>query len=89
VGAGACLELEAEIIEPCVGDRFLLCSDGLNKELSDTEIAGVLERHSLQEATATLLARCLERGASDNVTLILVEVASPPADRNGVSHSKE
>lgn len=89
VGAGACLELEAEIIEPCVGDRFLLCSDGLNKELSDTEIAGVLERHPLQEATATLLARCLERGASDNVTLILVEVASPPANRNGVSHSKE
>ncbi len=76
VGAGEVLELEAELIEPCEGDRFLLCSDGLNKELADTEIAAVLERYPLQEAATRLLAQCLDRGAADNVTLILVEVVS-------------
>jgi protein phosphatase len=85
VGAGVTLDLEAEIIEPCAGDRFLLCSDGLNKELTDCEIAEVLQQHPLQEAAARLLALSLERGASDNVTLILVEAVAPPAFHNGVS----
>jgi protein phosphatase len=82
VGAGETLQLEAELIEPCEGDRFLLCSDGLNKELSDTEIASVLERYPLQEATGRLLAQCLDRGASDNVTVILVEVCSTAGGMN-------
>ncbi|MGD8909380.1 MAG: protein phosphatase 2C domain-containing protein [Chromatiales bacterium] len=82
VGAGDTLELEAELIEPCVGDCFLLCSDGLNKELADTEIAAVLERYPLQEAAARLLAQCLDRGGTDNVTLILVEVVATPDGRN-------
>jgi protein phosphatase len=85
VGAGTTLDLEAEIIEPCAGDRFLLCSDGLNKELTDCEIAEVLQQHPLQEAAARLLALSLERGASDNVTLILVEAVAPPLLQNGVS----
>jgi len=89
VGASTTLELDAEIIEPCEGDRFLLCSDGLNKELSDIEIAAVLEQYPLQEAAARLLALSLERGASDNVTLILVEAGTvPPGSHSRNSHAK-
>lgn len=72
VGADNELELDAEIIEPCTGDLFLLCSDGLNKEVADDEIARVLERFPLQEAAERLLALSLERGARDNVTFVLV-----------------
>ena len=79
VGANATLALDAEMIEPCAGDRFLLCSDGLNKELSDVEIAGILALQSLSAAADKLLNLCLERGASDNVTLILVEVGTSAA----------
>jgi protein phosphatase len=88
VGASEVLELEAELIEPCEGDRFLLCSDGLNKELADNEIAAVLERYPLQDAAARLLAQCLERNASDNVTLILVQVVASPEDTNTTSQAK-
>jgi protein phosphatase len=88
VGAGDTLELEAELIEPCVGDCFLLCSDGLNKELADSEIAAVLERFPLQEAASRLLAQCLERGASDNITLILVEVVAMRNGRNVTIQAK-
>ena len=82
VGADMELELDAEIIEPCVGDLFLLCSDGLNKELPDDEIEQVLEQFPLQEAAERLMALCIERGARDNVTFIIAEpmatsVASP------------
>jgi protein phosphatase len=81
VGAGDTLDLEAELIEPCAGDCFLICSDGLNKELSDNEITAVLQRYSPQQAGPKLLAQCLERGATDNVTLILVEVVPLPDAR--------
>ncbi len=88
VGAGDTLELEAELIEPCAGDCFLLCSDGLNKELADSEIAAVLERYPLREAAARLLAQCLERGAKDNVTLILAQVAASPEGLNAITQTR-
>ncbi len=76
VGASENLELEAEIIEPRDGDLFLLCSDGLNKEVSDEEIAQVLERYPFQEAIQQLIDLAMARGARDNITLILVEARS-------------
>jgi protein phosphatase len=88
VGAGNTLELESELIEPCVGDCFLLCSDGLNKELADSEIADVLEHYPQQEAAARLLEKCLERGASDNVTLILVQVVATPDGNDTIAQTK-
>jgi protein phosphatase len=85
VGAGETLALEAELIEPCAGDCFLLCSDGLNKELADSEIIAVLQRFPPQQAASRLLAQCLERGASDNVTLILVEVVAAPEGHHTIN----
>lgn len=73
VGASEELELDAEIFEPCDGDLFLLCSDGLNKEVSDAEIAEILGNCGFQEALEQLINLALERGARDNVTLVLVE----------------
>ncbi|MCP4285314.1 MAG: serine/threonine-protein phosphatase [Gammaproteobacteria bacterium] len=72
VGAYNDLELDAEMIEPRTGDIFLLCSDGLYKEIADDEIASVLGQFPLQEAAEHLLALSLERGARDNVTFVLV-----------------
>ncbi|MCU7931110.1 MAG: protein phosphatase 2C domain-containing protein [Candidatus Thiodiazotropha sp. (ex Codakia rugifera)] len=76
VGATEELELEAEIFEPCDGDLFLLCSDGLNKEVRDVEIAEILSLYSFQEAIQKLLNLTMDRGARDNVTLVLVQAQS-------------
>jgi protein phosphatase len=56
-------------------DRTLLCSDGLTKHVSDEEIRGYLERDMTSEDTCrALLALALERGGSDNVTVVMGRV---------------
>jgi len=54
------------------GDTVLLCSDGLNKEVSDQEVAMVLESSDCEEASQELVELTLERGARDNVTVAVI-----------------
>jgi protein phosphatase len=64
------------------GDWLLLCSDGLNDELEDREIADILRANSAPDAAAdALIAAALARGGRDNVSAVLVEYDGP----NGVS----
>lgn len=56
-------------------DIFLLCSDGLTGHVGDDEIAANLRGQSAQRACEALLNLTLERGATDNVTLIVVRCA--------------
>lgn len=58
-------------------DVFLLCSDGLTKELSDQEIARTLDEYPVDQAARALVQTALARGASDNVTAVLVELQPP------------
>ena len=60
-------------------DTFLLCSDGLTEHLNDSEIAQILAEHTPQEACDKLIALTLERGARDNVTVIVMHCL-PPAE---------
>jgi protein phosphatase len=54
------------------GDAFLLCSDGLTKEVSDDEVAAIMEDYDCEEASQELLELTLERGARDNVTVAVI-----------------
>ena len=58
------------------GDLFLLCSDGLNKELTDREIHQYLTHSNIAEANRALLHSTLVAGARDNVTCVLARVDS-------------
>jgi len=53
-------------------DVYLLCSDGLIREVKDDEISTLLRRHERAEAAQGLVELALERGARDNVTAIVV-----------------
>jgi serine/threonine protein phosphatase PrpC len=53
-------------------DVFVLCSDGLTGHVEDEEILEKASRLSPQEACDALIALTLERGAKDNVTVIVV-----------------
>ena len=57
------------------GDVLLLCSDGLSGEVTDEEICrDILAGGTPEEMTDRLLAKALERGAPDNVTIVLFRV---------------
>lgn len=63
-------------IEVLDGDTFVICSDGLTKELTDYGIQHFLrEKNDPAEAVDAMLAAALENGGRDNVTLIVVAVA--------------
>lgn len=71
IGSDKKFFLEAKIQETRPGDIFLLCSDGLNKEVTDTEIEHILQTSPITSATEQLLNLCLERGARDNITIVV------------------
>ncbi len=57
------------------GDRFLLCSDGLPRELSDDRISAVLRRMSEPSAAAKELVHEAKRhGGNDNITVVVLDV---------------
>jgi len=70
VGAAEALELDKVSNRLLAGDRFLLCSDGLNKTLSDPELALLLVEPGPAER---LIAEALARRASDNITVVAIE----------------
>ena len=55
---------------PC----FLLCSDGLTKHVQNEEIQEVLmARQSSEQSSRKLLELALERGGSDNITVLIAQ----------------
>jgi serine/threonine protein phosphatase PrpC len=61
-------------------DWLILCSDGLNDELEDREIAEVLRTHpQLEQATDALIEAALAKGGRDNVSAVVVEYDGPDA----------
>jgi protein phosphatase len=66
------LSLNIGRIDLQAGDVILLCTDGLTKHVSDSEIAVILGgTGSAEEACRRLVDLTLERGASDNVTVVV------------------
>lgn len=67
------LELDKVIgqIEP--GDRFLLCSDGLSKTLSEAEISSLLGAPDGVPPPELLIAAALAHHVNDNVTAVVIE----------------
>lgn len=58
------------------GDRFVICSDGLTKELTDYGIQHFLNENADPAAAVdAMMTAALENGGRDNVTVIVVNVA--------------
>jgi serine/threonine protein phosphatase PrpC len=56
------------------GDQFLLASDGLTRVVRDDELAGKLSGGPPGEVADRMIDTVLERGAPDNVSLIIAKV---------------
>lgn len=75
VGAEAALAVQWLELPRVAGMKFLLCSDGINKELSDKELQQALAAPASPEAiTDQLIEAALRRGGRDNVSAVVVAV---------------
>jgi protein phosphatase len=68
-----------------VGDRFLLCSDGLSSYVPQRLIHTVMRSsNSPDNAADHLVSLALEHGGPDNVTVVVVDVGSAPPARSRI-----
>ena len=74
VGVGEDLELDKIRGEARPGDRFLLCSDGLNKYATIAELGVAVNGVPIEVVTDNLVQLALDRGGADNVSVIVVDV---------------
>lgn len=63
-----------------IGDRFLVCSDGLSSVLSELEMVSILKKSENENVVADLIAATKAKGAPDNITILWVEVISAATD---------
>ena len=68
-------DIDTTVTDIRIGDRWLLCSDGLSSYVGDEKIANVLEAVADPDAAAQRLIReSLDQGAPDNVTVVIVNI---------------
>jgi hypothetical protein len=73
---GVAEDVEIDVLGPLelqVGDTFILCSDGLHGVVKEEELLEVASQ-PIDDAADELLRRALQRGAPDNVTVIVARV---------------
>ena len=81
LGIDAEVDVEANTFPVTVGAWYVLCSDGLVDEISDADIAKVLERCTTpHEASQALVDAANAAGGRDNITVIVVSTAAPHAE---------
>ncbi|MEA3275767.1 MAG: protein phosphatase 2C domain-containing protein [Pseudomonadota bacterium] len=76
VGAAEVLEIDAQTLQIKDGDCFLLCTDGLTKEVSEREIAAALSGSDVVDAVPALIDLACDRGARDNVTAVAIRFSA-------------
>lgn len=76
IGASDDLELETRYDRLRSNDLFVLCSDGLCRELEDDDIGAIVASRSLFDLPHALIDAAVARGAGDNVTVVTVQCRS-------------
>ncbi len=79
LGAESAVEVQTYTDTLRVGDRVLLCSDGLTDVLADDLIAELAHATDLATAADHLITAANNRGGPDNITVTLIAVESPQA----------
>ena len=75
LGVESGVDVEIKTIRVRDGTKFLLCSDGIYRHMSDDEIARVLAEHKDPQRVVDELKRIVhQRGADDNLTAVAVQI---------------
>ena len=83
IGAAPLVEPEIQRLKPQPGDLYLLASDGLTRELSDTSLAAAFRRQLIRNSTEssdlptlakTLINEANDAGGRDNISVLLMQL---------------
>ncbi len=78
VGIKEALKVDLFAIRLREEDTLLICSDGLSNMVDDETIGKAMAIDNLQGAARVLVGRALDNGGTDNVSVVLVRVTTPP-----------
>ncbi len=77
VGFNPELQADIDALTLYPPERFLLCSDGLSGVVDEDELLKLGQMHDLRTACAQMVEAAIDRGATDNVTVVLVDISKP------------
>ena len=80
IGASRNLFIDLDMYDVKPGDRYMLCSDGLYKEVQEEEMVDLITQGSPEDACNALIDLTLERGSRDNVSVIVVQADTTTQD---------
>jgi PPM family protein phosphatase len=76
LGVAPAVDVDAWELSPQVGDRYMICSDGLSNEISLERMKGILESVPDADGAARELVRVAnEEGGNDNITVVILDIA--------------
>jgi serine/threonine protein phosphatase PrpC len=83
VGAPDRLQVDVKFQALSAGDRYLVCSDGLYRELGEDEIANCLASGDVDDVCQTMVRLALDRGCHDNISVVVIEFVAGDATQAG------
>lgn len=75
VGNKDYVQVDTQIVSVSIGDKFLICSDGLHGYLKKGEIPPMF-KSTLSDACSGFVELANSRGGKDNITAVAVEITS-------------
>lgn len=82
VGIDDNLRMDFDYFEMQAGDIYIICSDGLYKDLDEEKLAPIVESHleNMTELSEALLSSSLDAGGTDNTSIITMKICQKEAD---------
>ncbi len=74
VGHEPVIRVDVESTTVFMGDRVVLCSDGLYAHVADSEMADIVSRYSPAQACRQLVALAEQRGTDDNLSVQVLQI---------------
>jgi protein phosphatase len=78
------VDVDLSIREAHLGDRFLVCSDGLCGVIDEAAIAACLEADDLTHAVTQLIDAAMRSGGPDNITVVVADVVNDSSELDAV-----
>lgn len=78
LGANATVEVDSWVLDLRLGDRFLLCSDGITGAVDDRALALLLRARDREGIAGRVVEAAVHAGSHDDVTAVVADVVRAP-----------